>query len=163
MDTSLIAVLGVSIAIVFGVAALLGLGVYLYVMIRPGEELGRVAVASGEPFRLVVDTKQHEKASLWAEVDVRFEALELSGPIAITEGGREIRADVFELGRMGTTLRGSMTRVKRVWIAGTRRVRGSSRVLRFDVPRESEVVVSGTITAGPSTEIDKLELVLTGG
>lgn len=163
MDTSLIAVLGASILIVFGVAALLGLGVFLYVMVRPGEELGRVAVVSKEPFRLVVQTQAHEKVSLWADVDVHFDTLELSGPIAITKGGEEMRAEVFELRRGGHTLQGSGTRVKRVWIAGTQRVRGTTRVLRVDVPRESEIVVTGTITAGPSTEIDKLELVLTGG
>ena len=146
----------------------MGVGAVLLVLlilwlVRPGEELARVAVVPGQPFVLSADPGAHRKFSLWTEVDVRFDKLELRGPIEVSQGREPLRNETFLLSRRGSTLEGDLSRVKRTWISGFSSARGSARVMRFVVPGGSAVTVSGTITAGDNTDVRRLELVLTGG
>jgi hypothetical protein len=136
---------------------------FLYWLLKPGEELARVTVVPGEPFEFTAKTGPHQKFSLWAVVDVTFKSLELTGPLAITQKSREVRTLAFALHPRGRTTEGSLSSITKSWLRGHDVARGSALVVRFKAQPQSTLLVRGTLRAGDTTKVAKLELYLTGG
>jgi hypothetical protein len=146
---------------VAGVLLLIGTPLLIvWLVVRSGRELARASVKPGEPIVLTGELEGESTVTLWCDVAVDFqERLSLEGPLRIEVAGGEAWSGTFSLGPRGSTQKGSASRIKRSWLLLGRSARGVTRIAKLTAG-PGAISVTGTISAGPGTSVEKLELFL---